>query len=816
MLHFNWLRNLVRLGKASPVRPRRRWRACFEALEDRCCPSVDLLVSSIASSSVLRYDGTTGAFRDTFTSGNGLLDPVGIAVGPDGNVYVAGRDSNDILKYDGTSGALLSTFVASGSGSLDGPHDIAFGPDGNLYVASGFNGEVLRYDGSTGAFLSTFVGTGIGGLGFPHGLTFGPDGNLYVGDRDGNDVLRYDGKTGHFLGTFVAPGSGGLSVTTGVAFGPDGNLYVDSFNTNSVLEYNGTTGAFITAFATGGGLDGPQGLVFGPDGNLYVSSFNTNSVLQFNGQTGAFLSTFASGNGLSGPTYLAFRDTDATVTLTSSTSTPVVGQSVTFTAQVHPVFSTISPTGSVAFSIDGVSQGSVPLANGLATLTTTSLTAGSHTVTATYSGDSFFASSSPTSLSETVSKASDTVTLSASPPSPVSGQSVTSTTTVTPAAPGSTPTGIVTFTIDGSPQPPVSLVNGAASLTTAFTAGSHTITASYSGDSVYLGGSSGTLTEKVGQASAGAALSSSNSTSVFGQAVTFTATVTAVAPGAGTPTGTVTFLIDGNAQKPVSLSGGKASLTTAALNAGPHTIAAVYNGDSNFQSATSSKVTQQVNPANTTLSLSVSDTKSVLGEIVTFSANVGAVAPGAGAPGGTVTFSVDGQAKATATLVNGQATFSTATLTLGSHTITAVYNGSNNFNVSPKASVTLTVGATRTKTITTLVSSEPISRHHESVTFTATVTAADRKAGTPQGTVTFYVDGVAVYTATLHDGRARFTTSDLSIGKHIVTAVYSGTSTFQGSSSNPFVDIVLPRGHHHHHHHHHHDGDHDGDDGDCG
>src|SRR5262249_61481601 len=93
------------------------------------------------------------------------------------------------------------------------------------------------------------------------------------------------------------------------------------------------------------------------------------------------------------------------------------------------------------------------------------------------------------------------------------------------------------------------------------------------------------------------ALQSSVNPAVTGQAVTFTATVAAVAPGAGTPTGTVTFKDGTVVLGTVAVgAGGQAALTTTFAAAGGHAIIAVYNGDANF-AGSSQALTEQVNPA---------------------------------------------------------------------------------------------------------------------------------------------------------------------------------------------------------------------------
>jgi hypothetical protein len=87
----------------------------------------------------------------------------------------------------------------------------------------------------------------------------------------------------------------------------------------------------------------------------------------------------------------------------------------------------------------------------------------------------------------------------------------------------------------------------------------------------------------VTKASTAGLLSSSGNPSLPNQAVTFTLSLSAVAPGAGTPTGTVQFEVDGaDAGAPVSLSAGTASFTTTNLTHGSHTLSGQYAGDANF------------------------------------------------------------------------------------------------------------------------------------------------------------------------------------------------------------------------------------------
>ena len=158
MFHRNWLRP----ARLSTRRP--RTRLAVERLEGRDVPST-ISVSGTTLSEI----GSPSAF---ITAGSGGLDaPVGIALGPDGNVYVA-CNGGAVRRYDGTTGAYISTFVTQGSGGLSGPDGLAFSPDGNLYVASLNTDQVLRYDGTTGAFMDLLVGPGDGRTTGPRALEF--------------------------------------------------------------------------------------------------------------------------------------------------------------------------------------------------------------------------------------------------------------------------------------------------------------------------------------------------------------------------------------------------------------------------------------------------------------------------------------------------------------------------------------------------------------------------------------------------------------------------------------------------------------------
>jgi hypothetical protein len=177
-------------------------------------------------------------------------------------------------------------------------------------------------------------------------------------------------------------------------------------------------------------------------------------------------------------------------------------------------------------------------------------------------------------------------------------------------------------------------------------------------------------------------LSSSPNPSIKGQTVTFTAVVTSVL-GAPPNGETVTFLEGTKVLGTGALSGGSASFSTSTLFLGTNVIRAAYGGDANFASSKSNAVTQVVNKAATTTALASSVNPSTFGQSVTFTATV--KPQFSGTVTGSVTFYDGTIALKTAYLSGGVAKFTTSALTAGSHTITATYNGSTNFDGSSAA-----------------------------------------------------------------------------------------------------------------------------------
>jgi hypothetical protein len=181
------------------------------------------------------------------------------------------------------------------------------------------------------------------------------------------------------------------------------------------------------------------------------------------------------------------------------------------------------------------------------------------------------------------------------------------------------------------------------------------------------------------------AVKSSPNPSVFGEEVTFTATVTPEGVSSDTPTGTVVFDDGPTPIEILSLTDGSASFNTSALSVGSHNITVSYGGDANFAPSTSTILIQVVDKASTTTTLVGAPNPANVAQTVTFTATVTAVSPGAGSPTGTVTFSEGAATLGTGTISSGKATLNISTLSAGSHTIIASYGGDPNFVASASA-----------------------------------------------------------------------------------------------------------------------------------
>jgi len=391
----------------------------------------------------------------------------------------------------------------------------------------------------------------------------------------------------------------------------------------------------------------------------------------------------------------------------------------------------------------------------------------------------------------TVRSTKATLSSSANPAS--GGAPVTFTVKVQPAPPETgTPTGTVTF-LDGSTTLGTAMLSGGTATfsTSTLALGTHSISVEYGGDSNFGSSSSTVLDQGIQDASETTVVSSANP-GAFGNTVDLTATVSSAVSGAGTPTGSVTFMDGSTALKTAPLIGGTATFSTTTFSVASHMITALYSGDPDFAGSPSKVLTQVVNKDTTNTTVSSSTNPSVFGGSTTLTASVQAAGSPSTAPTGSVTF-YDGSASLrTVPLTGGMASLPVQTLAGGTDSITAAYSGDANFSTSPSNTVSQIVRQQGTNTVLTSPGVPAV--FGQSVTFTVTVNPQSAGTGPPTGTVALMNGSNPVGSGTLTAGSVTISVAALPAGMDSITAVYAGNTSFTGSTAAGFTQTVIQAG----------------------
>jgi len=355
------------------------------------------------------------------------------------------------------------------------------------------------------------------------------------------------------------------------------------------------------------------------------------------------------------------------------------------------------------------------------------------------------------------------------------GQTITFTATVSEKAPG-TPTGSVTFASGTTILGSSTLNNGSAALTfDALPAGITAVTATYSGDSHFNSSASAALSQKIRATSTTITIVSSANPAPLNQAVTYTATVRG--RNGGPVSGNVIFK-DNETVTTVPLIGATGTLTLAYSTSGAHLVTAIYSGDNNDVSSVSSVLKEYVEtlPVATKTVVRSSGSPTHISQPVTFTASVTSIF-GKIPNGETVTF-LDGSTPiGSESIIGGVATFTTSSLSIGAHAITAKYVGDSSFATS---SETVQQVVSLYSSITKLTTTPNPSVFGSTVTLTATVSSVDPKSSS--GQVTFRNGATVLGTSTVSGGAASLTTWTLPRGTLTLTANYKGDTLTLPSS----------------------------------
>jgi hypothetical protein len=659
---------------------------------------------------------TNAGHRDAFVT---KINPSGSALVYSTNLGGSGDDFSNSIALDSSS----NTYVTGGTTSTDFPTMNPLQPhygggQYDTFVAKiNSAGSTLAYStylGGSGWDISSSIAVGSAGNAYITGVTNSADfptiNPLQPRTSGGYDVFvaqlnppgstlaysTYLGGSGDDIGSGIAVDSAGSAYVTG---------YTDSTNfpTKSPLQPTnaGHNDAFVTrinpsgsalvysTYLGGSADDQGTGIALDGTGNAYIASYTTSTDFptmhplqpNYGGGGDGFVAkiNITPSDVTLFPLHLDFGSQPMGITSGPRVSTLTNAGGDTLTIKSISVIG----TNSGDFAQTNNCGTSVPVGTSCSiTATFTPLAAGNRSAVVSITDS---APDSPQTVDLTGIGLLDTATKLTSSANPSAlGESVTFKATVS-SPQGGTPTGDVSFLDGATTLANTGLRGGTATFATRnLPLGLNIITASYGGDSNYGRSTSAPINQYVLEAATTTTLSSSPNPSIYGQAVTFTATVTSRL-GAPPDGETVMFKKGTTVLGTGTLSGGSASFTTATLKVGRSLVNAVYGGDSNFVGSTSKAVSQVVSKATTTTTLASSQNPSNVGQPVTFTATV--TPQFAGKVTGTVTFYDGTTALKTVALSGGVAKFTTSTLTSGAHNITATYNGSASF-IGSSASLT--------------------------------------------------------------------------------------------------------------------------------
>jgi DNA-binding beta-propeller fold protein YncE len=257
-----------------------------------------------------RYSHTVGFYAQ---NGRGFNNPVDVALGHDGVLYVLNRAGSDIelrMPYKRVTMCTLDEDYLgefSSGGTADGqlmwPAAIAIDAEGKVYIADEALQRISIFD-AKGRFLAKWgvKGSGAGAFDRPAGLAFDQDQHLLVVDALNNRIQRYttDGRLLVQWGR-GGRGRGEFNLPWGIAVDRAGDVYVADWRNDRIQKFD-AQGTFLASYGTSGRGDGefsrPAGVAVDAEGNIYIADWG-NERVQVLSPDGGFLAKFRGEAGLS-------------------------------------------------------------------------------------------------------------------------------------------------------------------------------------------------------------------------------------------------------------------------------------------------------------------------------------------------------------------------------------------------------------------------------------------------------------------------------------------------------------------------------------
>jgi DNA-binding beta-propeller fold protein YncE len=348
-----------------------------------------LLIAGTQPSWAIFTVKSNGVVTTLATGSLTLGTTAGVVVDFQGNVYVTDRTNSQVVEFPSNGGAPSVLSITGLSPSLDAPSGLAIDSSGNLYIADTGNNRIVKVTNTgSGSVISTPTIT----LNAPQGVAVDISGNVYISNTGSNQIVEVPSGGGNASADLT----GSLANPRGIAVDPLGNLYVADTGNSRVIKVNATSpfssGSINATVTTAAGvvLDGPNGVFIGNNGVLYIADTDT----------------IEDGHSTPGRVVIVDSQGNASELLTG-----------------YPVFD--SPLATVTLS------------SGQAIYTTSALAAGTHSITAAYSGNAVFNGSTSAPVAELVQD----FTVS----TPTSGTTNTPSATVAPG-------GTATYTLNIGPS----------------------------------------------------------------------------------------------------------------------------------------------------------------------------------------------------------------------------------------------------------------------------------------------------------------------------------------------------------------------------
>ena len=567
---------------------------------------------------IIAGTGTQGFSGDNGPATAATLDsPQGLALDTANNLYLADTHNHRIRKLNLTTG-LITTIAGAGTSGFSGdngpattaylnlPTALALDTSNNLYLADTGNHRIRKVT-PTGT-ITTIAGTGTQGfsgdngpaiaatIDTPIGLAADTSGNLYLADTHNHRIRRIAATTG-LITTIAGTGSPGysgdnapatsstLALPHGLTLDASGNIYLADTSNNRIRRIDATTGLITTIAGTGtqtfsgdngpaiaATLDTPRATTVSPASLVTLADTGNQRIRQLQTQT-ATIQTIA-GLGitvpatltLTSPSTIAYGTGDIVATLSTSTSATGL---ITFLETTN---STPTPLGTALLvsSAETLNTSAAPTST-TATFNTAALSAGLHSIIATYAGDPTHPPAQSSAI--TLSITPQPLTAIIAPITLLYGQPIPAITgTVTGILPQDASSLTATFTTSAVNLSPT----GTYPLTAAITgpaAGNYALTTTPASLTITPAASLTTLSTAIATATTGTSI----------PVATHVASTTT-----GTPTGFIVLLDNSTPLLTTAVSPtGDAAFNLTTLASGPHTLTAFYSGDANFTSSIS-------------------------------------------------------------------------------------------------------------------------------------------------------------------------------------------------------------------------------------